>query len=249
MECNYIKNIDCLDGLKYIDNNSIDLIVIDPPYFNQGTQKEYSRKGKKSVNTNFGDWDVFEDMNEYLKFMEEIISECHRVLKENGSMYIFINDRYISYLRTYIQNFEDMRYSSTIVWKKRNPPPRFIMKATYISSKEFIMFAYKGNEPTFNKPIEFKDMLDVWETNLISQSEHLGHPTQKPEKIIDRIILTSSNENDIVLDLFNGSGTTTYCARKLNRRYIGFEKEKEYYDISIKRMDKVRNQNNINKYF
>ena len=242
METNKIYNMDCLEGMKQLPDESVDLIVTDPPYFNQGTKPKYSRKGKKDVETNFGSWDKFETDEDYLEFMKEMIKEMCRVLKEDGSLWVFTNDRYISYLRHYIRAFEDMTYASTIIWHKYNSPPRFIMKAGFISSKEIIMFAYKGKNPTFNKPKDFKEMLDVWITTQTPAKERTGHPTQKPISLIKKLIDTSSNPNFIVLDCFMGSGTTAVACIQTGRNFIGYEIDKKYYDIAVGRIQSAKSQ-------
>lgn len=228
---------DCLKALKDIPDESVDLVLTDPPYFNQGTKPKYSRKGKTDVITDMGEWDKFESDEVYLDWMKLIISEICRVLKDNGSIWVFTNDRYVSYLRHFIKEQEGMTYACTLVWHKYNSPPRFIMKATLISSKEFIMFAYKGKNPVFNKPKKFKDMLDVWVTTQTPSGERLGHPTQKPCSLIERIIKISSKENDIILDPFLGSGTTMKVARDLRRSCVGVEINPEYINMTKKRMN------------
>lgn len=227
---------DAIELMKTLPDGSIDVIITDPPYFNQGTKPKYTRKGRKDVVTEFGEWDVFKSDEDYLSFIKPAITEMCRVLKENGSFWCFTNDRYVSYLRHHIKNTDGMTYATTVVWHKYNSPPRFIMKAGFISSKELIMFAYKGKNPTFHKPKEFKEFLDVWITPQTPSGERTGHPTQKPVSLIEKMIRTSSNEGDLILDPFVGSGTTCFAARRLNRHYIGFDNNAEYVEIAKHRM-------------
>lgn len=226
---------DCLELVKDIENNSIDCIIIDIPYFNQGTQLKYTRAGKKDVVTDFGEWDKFESDEEYLAFAKKVIIEMCRILKENGSFYCFTNDRYISYLRHFIREIENMSYASTIVWHKYNSPPRFI-KAGFISSKELIMFAYKGKNPIFYKPKEFKEMLDVWITSQTPSNERLGHPTQKPISLIKKMIECSSDKGNLIFDGFIGSGTTAIACIQTERNFLGFEINPEYYKMAQERL-------------
>tara|TARA_Y100000310_G_scaffold122352_1_gene121017 strand:- start:193 stop:933 length:741 start_codon:yes stop_codon:yes gene_type:complete len=230
-----IKNQNCFEFLKEVKKDSVDLVIIDPPYFNKGTKPKYTRKGKKAVKTYFGEWDIFKTDKEYLVFINNMIGECNRVLKEGGSIYIFCNDRYNSYLRHMLKNL-GMEFKATIVWHKYNSPPRFIMEAGFISSKELILFAHKEGKPTFNKPKEFKEMLDVWITTQTPAKERTGHPTQKPLSLIRKIIEVSSNKNDLIMDCFLGSGTTAVACKQLGRDFIGCDVEKEYIDISNKRL-------------
>jgi len=233
---NKVHCMDCLEGMRQLPDGCVDLVVTDPPYFNQGTKPKYSRKGKADVVTDFGDWDKFENDEQYLSWMKLVICEIVRVLKENGSMYIFTNDRYISYLRHFIRDVDGMTYASTLIWHKYNAPPRFIMKAGFISSKEIIMFAYKGKDPIFHKPKEFKEMLDVWVTTQTPSNERVGHPTQKPLFLIERLLEISSDETNLILDPFMGSGTTAVACKQLNRNFIGFEIEQKYVEIANKRL-------------
>jgi site-specific DNA-methyltransferase (adenine-specific) len=225
--------------MKEIPDNSIDLIITDPPYYNQGSRPKYSREGHNDVVTHLGEWDKFENDEEFLDFIKKAIVEMARVLKDNGSMYIFCNDRYNSYLRKFIRESENMKFASTIIWHKYNSPPRFIEKAGFISSKEIILFCYKGKNPTFNKPKEFKDLLDVWISPMTSTEERLGHPTQKPEFLMEKLIAISSNEKDLVLDPFIGSGTTAAACMNLNRDYIGMEIDPEFFGMAQKRLNSI----------
>ena len=166
LELNKIHCMDVMEVLKQLPDGLVDLIIADPPYFNQGSVPKYRRKGKSDVNTYFGEWDIFADDREYLKFIDSVMRECSRVMKPDSSIWIFTNDRYLSYIRHMLRSV--MTFATTIVWHKYNAPPRFIKNPTFISSKEFILFAYKG-KPTFNKPKEFKEMLDVWITTQTQQ--------------------------------------------------------------------------------
>jgi DNA modification methylase len=226
---------DALKVLPTLPSESVDLIVTDPPYFNKGMKPAYKRKGHKDVITYFGEWDVFNSDKDYLEFINNFIDEAKRVMKPNSSVYIFTNDRFISYIRHIIKS-KELKYASTIVWHKYNSPPRFIEVAGFISSKEIIAFAYKG-KPTFNKPIDFKELLDVWITPQTPSNERTGHPTQKPLSLIKKIINISSNEGDTILDPFLGSGTTMVAALELKRNCIGIEINKEYIEMVKKRLN------------
>jgi DNA modification methylase len=232
---------DCLAVLSKLPDNSIDLIVTDPPYYNQGTCPTYKYGNRKKVVTDQGEWDHFENEGEYLKFMRRVIKELCRVLKKNGSLYIFISDRYISYIRAYLRAEPNMSYASSIVWAKTNAPPRLIYKAGFISSKEMFCFAYKGDNPVFHKPKLFKELLDVWFYPQTPKGERVGHPTQKPLSIIQKIVKCSSNPGDLVLDCFFGSGTVAVACRMLGRNFIGLEISPEYCQIARKRLSAISN--------
>ena len=128
-----------------------------------------------------------------------------------------------------------------IIWHKNDPPP-LIYKNKFKFSYEFIIWASKGKNKTFNYNEMFKvdneEMHDVWNLPAVQMNEKkFGyHPTQKPECLLKRIIISSTNEKDVILDPFMGSGTSGYVAKKLNRHFVGIEKEKRYFDIAQARI-------------
>ena len=135
---------------------------------------------------------------------------------------------------------------NNITWKKLNPPPNISCRC-FVHSTETILWAMKDDKKAKHK-FNYKQMRelngnkqmkDVWETSLTKPSEkkHGKHPTQKPVELLEKIILSSTDENDLILDPFNGSGTTGIVANKLNRKYIGIEKEKDYLDLTIRRKE------------
>ena len=133
---------------------------------------------------------------------------------------------------------------NVVVWHKSDPPP-LIYKNKLKFSYEFIIWASKGFNHTFNyeemHKINDNELEDVWTIPAVQMSEKTFgyHPTQKPEALLERIILASSNENEIVLDPFSGSGTTCFVAKKLNRKYIGIEKDLKFYNISKRRIESI----------
>ena len=132
----------------------------------------------------------------------------------------------------------------SVVWNKTDPPP-LIYKNKLKFSYELLIWASKGFKHTFNYNDMFKinndELQDVWTIPAVQMSEkkYGYHPTQKPEALLERIIKACSNPGDIVLDPFCGSGTTCYVAKKLKRRYIGIEKEKEFFNISKRRVESI----------
>jgi DNA modification methylase len=213
--------MECLEGMKQLDDNSVDLIVTDPPYNISGL----------SQGIDFGDWD-------YLFDPEEFIKEAKRVLKKNGQIYIFTSDRlmgkYIDLLIKY-----DYHYRNTLVWFKANLMPK-IRHHTWRSGTEYILYAGqskcdKCTDYTFNW-LGQEEMKNLIVRNILGGGERELHPTQKPLDIIRKLIKVSSNEGDLILDCFLGSGTTCVACKQMNRRYIGFEINKEYFDIADKRL-------------
>ena len=236
-----LYNADCIEVLKTLKPNSIDLIFADPPYFlSNGGMSIHSGK---VVSVNKGDWDDKSKYDNHLQFTKEWLQQSFRVLKYGGSIWISGTVHNIFDVKNYLDEI-GFKIINIIVWHKSDPPP-LIYKNKFKFSYELIIWAKKDGKHTFNYKDMFavggEEMQDVWTISAVCMSEKkFGyHPTQKPEALLERIIKACSNEGDIVLDPFSGSGTTCYVAKKLNRKYIGIEKNKEYFDISKRRIDSI----------
>ena len=237
---------DSLKILKELDEKSIDMIFADPPYFlsNDGI----TCSGGKMVSVNKGEWDKSLSIKEKHDFNKKWIKECYRVLKDNGTIWISGTLHNIYSIGMALEE-EGFKIINNITWQKTNPPPNLACKA-FTHSTETILWAKKNlkkNKYTFNYDLmkelnDNKQMKDVWTTSLTKPSEKKQgkHPTQKPLEILDRIILASTKENDLILDPFCGSSTTGIAATKLNRKYIGIDNQKEYLDLSIRRYKEIK---------
>lgn len=228
---------DCIEKLKSIKDCSVDLIVADPPY-NIG--KDYG---------NGSDKQLFDD---YLNFTKKWLFDCYRILKTDGTIYIFIGFRYISYLYQILENDLKMSFINWISWHYTQG----IGKTKGFSPRhdDILMFS-KSEQYTFNLdsiriPQKYYRKInnmrganpgDVWEISHIHycQKNRQPHPTQKPEALIERMVLASSNENDTVLDPFCGSGTTLRVCQQLNRNAIGIELNGEYVKQTEERLNEV----------
>lgn len=236
---------DVISFLKKIDNDSIALAIIDPPY-----------------NLNQGDWDTFDNLNDFLRFTYRYLDEVIRVLKDNGSLYIFNTAFNSAFILQYLVS-KGLEYKNWITWYKKDGFSA--CKKKYCNNQETILFFTKSNDYVFDfdkvrVPYLSKERLtaatttgilkngkrwypnsngklctDVWEfpsvrlTNKVNgKTIKQNHPTPKPEPMIERMILASSNESDIVLDLFSGTGTTSFVAKKLKRQYIACDKNRTY---------------------
>lgn len=236
-----IYNDDCLKKMKHFPNNTIDMVFADPPYFlsNNGLSIHSGR----IVSVNKGTWDKKESHKDVKEFTNKWIKECFRILKNNGSIWISGTQHNIFDVREAILQ-AGFSIINIIIWHKVDPPP-LIFKNKFQFSYEFIIWARKGKKTTFNYQTMFsvynEEMHDVWNLPAVQMCEkkYGYHPTQKPECLLERIILATTNENDIVLDPFMGSGTTVVVAQKLKRRGIGIEKEREYFDIARKRLNEI----------
>ena len=256
MDKNILYNWDCIKIMKEkIDNNSISLIFADPPY-------NLSWKEMKLVwNKTWWDWKKVNEkwdtmtQDEYFKFSSEWINESYRVLKNNWS--IFISATYHNLWEVLMNlKLSWFKVNNIITWYKSNSMPN-ITKRGFTHACEYIIWAVKWKWWIFNYDIskslnpekqknwDEKQMRDMWIIPLCQWKERLRwndnkalHPTQKPEELLKRIILISSNEWDIVLDPFNWSGTTTYVSKKYNREFIWIEKDEGYYEASLNRLKK-----------
>lgn len=236
-----LYNADCIEVLKTLKPNSIDLIFADPPYFLSNGGK--SIHSGRVVSVNKGDWDDKSTYANHLEFTKEWLQQSFRVLKYGGSIWVSGTIHNIFDVKNYLDEI-GFKIINIVVWHKSDPPP-LIYKNKFKFSYELIIWAKKDGKHKFNYDDMFnvanEEMQDVWTISAVQMCEKkFGyHPTQKPEALLERIIKACSNENDTVLDPFSGSGTTCYVAKRLNRKYIGIEKNKEYFNISKRRIDSI----------
>ena len=237
-----LYNNDCLSQLKEIEENSIDLIITDPPYNLAKFMKGRQTNLKKMRSNFFGDagWDD-DDYDVWINHMDEFFTQASRVLKKKGSLILFMS---IIKVESLIRLAEKHKfyYKTTGIWHKTNPMPRN-MNLHFINSTEaWIYFVNDSKTGTFNN--NGKAIHDFIETSLTPANEKKfgKHPTQKPLEILDKIILASTKENDLILDPFCGSSTTGISAVRLNRRYIGIDNEKEYIELSKRRYKEIEEE-------
>ena len=243
---------DCLKELPKIPDESVDLVFADPPY-NMSKKRGLGWKYSKHI-TMQEEWDMF-SKDEYFKFNQKWIKEALRVLKHGGSLWICGSFHNIYQVGFILQHIEDIKINNSIVWFKPNAQPNITCRM-FTESTEHLIWASKngnGKKWTFNyetmkKMNNGKQMRNVWGIPLTPKKEKWAgeHPTQKPMELLRRVILSSTNEGDTVLDPFVGSGTTLVVAKMLNRNSIGIEKEKKYYDIIQKRLNQT--QKKIEEY-
>ncbi len=268
MQLNTIYNQDCLEVLKdssKIEQNSIQLIFADPPY-------NLSGNGLKSKNSKTGgdfnmvneDWDKM-GFGEYIDFTNSWIEACKNILKPNGSIFIACSYHNIGECTMGLKN-SGFEIKNIITWQKTNAMPN-LTRRVLTHSTEFIIWAVKGKGWIFNyeklkelNPDKKQDgtdkqMRDIWTMPLCQGKERLKgdngkalHPTQKPQELLKRVVLGFSNENDIVLDPFAGSGTTPYIAKKYNRKFIAIEKEEKYFKAIEKRLSIKQEDNQTSNF-
>lgn len=234
---------DSFKTLKKLEPKSIDMIFADPPYFLSGDGITCS--AGKMVSVKKGVWDEKVSIKEKHKFNKLWIRLCKDVLKDNGTIWISGTMHNIYSIGMALEE-EGFKIINNITWKKLNPPPNISCRC-FVHSTETILWAMKDDKKAkhkFNYKLMRelngnKQMKDVWETSLTKPSEkkYGKHPTQKPMALLEKIILSSTDEGDLILDPFNGSGTTGIVANRLGRKYIGIEREKEYLDLTIRRKE------------
>lgn len=235
---------DSFEILDELDEKSVDLIFADPPYFlsNNGI----TCQGGKMVSVNKATWDKTEmSVEEKIKYNTSWLNKCKRVLKDSGSIWISGTFHNI-YIIGVCLELEGFQIINNITWEKTNPPPHLARKAFTHSTETVLWARKKGSKNYFDYSLmkslnNNKQMKDVWRFSLTKPSEkRLGkHPTQKPLALLERIILASTKEGDVVLDPFSGSGTTGVASIMLNRKYIGIDFEKDYLNLSIKRLENI----------
>ena len=234
---------DSLKILKNIEPKSIDMIFADPPYFL--SSDGISCSGGKMVSVNKGDWDKTISIEEKHRFNRKWIKLCYQILKDDGTIWISGTMHNIYSIGMALEQ-EGFKIINNITWEKLNPPPNISCRY-FVHSTETILWAkkniknakHKFNYSLMKELNNGKQMKDVWKSSLTKPSEKKcgKHPTQKPIEILEKVILSSTNEGDMILDPFNGSGTTGITASRLKRKYIGIEKEKKYLDLTIKRKE------------
>lgn len=233
MELDTILNTDCREGFKLIDDNFADLIITDPPYEVQaqgcggGKNKWNGGSRFKGGNSVFGVETSQEKLFEYVK-PQDYMSELSRIIKPDGHLYIFTNDKNLSAMQVEAEKHKLKLMNILVVNKTQGTYFSYYQK--YV---EFILFfrSTKGKAKYIN---------DCGKGNYFEYKYTRGkeklHPSEKPIELIKELILQSSNEDEIVFDPFMGSATTAVASKELNRHYIGFELEKEYFDICINRL-------------
>lgn len=215
---------DCLNIMKQIENESIDLIVTDPPYL-----IKYKTNHRKNKDHDFCS-EILNDDNEQL--IIDYIRECYRILKNNTAMYMFCNCDKVDFFKQELEN-AGFKIKNMIIWVKNNWTAGDL-KAQFGKQYEIIFLVNKGRK-CFNG----KRITDVWMFDRISGKKQL-HQNQKPVDLLKQCILKHSDENDIIFDGFMGSGSTGVACIETNRKFIGVELDKKYFEIAKERIEKLK---------
>ena len=241
---------DTVEELRNLPDNCIDLIFADPPY-NLQLDQELLRPNNSKVSAVDDEWDQFESFEEYDNFSDLWLKEAKRVLKPTGSIWVIGSYHNIFRIGYIMQNL-GFWILNDVIWNKKNPMPNF-RGTRFTNAHETLIWASKSEKSkyTFNYQSlkclnDDLQMRSNWELPICNGSERLKkngkkvHSTQKPEALLHRILLATSNKNDLILDPFLGSGTTATVAKKLGRNYYGIEKEKNYYKAAEQRLRKTK---------
>lgn len=235
---------DCIRKLKLIESKSVDMIFADPPY--KLSNDGITCKSGVMVSVNKGEWDRSKGVNEDYSYNLKWLKACDRVLKDNGTMWISGTYHIIHSIAFALQK---MGYYiiNEVTWVKPNAAPNLGCRC-FTASTETLLWVKKSKKAkhTFNYNVMKelnggKQMRSVWEISTTPKREKTYgyHPTQKPRKLLYRCILAATNENDLILDPFCGSGTTGVVAVENNRRFIGIDSDKNYLELTNKRLSEV----------
>ncbi|KZD12865.1 site-specific DNA-methyltransferase [Oceanibaculum pacificum] len=243
---------DCIDLMNRLPERSVDLVFADPPY-NLQLGGDLLRPNNSRVDGVDDAWDRFDDFASYDKFTREWLSAARRILKDDGALWVIGSYHNIFRVGSILQ---DLGYwmLNDVIWRKTNPMPNFRGRR-FTNAHETLIWCARSKEQkryTFNYEAmkalnEDQQMRSDWLLPLCTGSERLKdsagkkvHPTQKPEALLYRVLLASTNPGEVVLDPFFGSGTTGAVARALGRRYIGLERDLAYAEAAQNRIAAVK---------
>ena len=242
---------DCIEVMNALPENSVDLIFADPPY-NLQLKGDLHRPDNSKVDAVDDDWDQFDSFRAYDEFTTEWLKAARRILKPNGAIWVIGSYHNIFRVGAALQN-QGYWILNDVVWRKSNPMPNFRGKR-FTNAHETMIWASKseGAKYTFNYEAlkalnEGVQMRSDWVLPICTGHERLkdengdkAHPTQKPESLLHRVLVGSTNPGDVILDPFFGTGTTGAVAKMLGRNFIGIEREEAYRKVAEKRISKVR---------
>ena len=247
---NQILHGDCIEILKSLPENSVDLIFADPPY-NLQLQNDLYRPNMTKVDAVNDNWDQFKGFAEYDAFTRDWLSASQRVLKETGTIWVIGSYHNIYRVGAILQDL-GFWILNDVVFVKYNPMPNF-RGVRFTNAHETLIWAQKkkGAQYTFNHQSmkalnDDLQMRSDWYLPIVTGNQRLkvngkkAHSTQKPEALLYRVIMASSNPGDVVLDPFFGTGTTGAVAKRLGRDWIGIERDKKYIRVAQKRIDAVQ---------
>ena len=228
-----VVNGDCLDYLGQIPDNSIDLILTDPPYnIAQYSTGNINLPGRSALNNDLAEWDLI-PIDPF-----DLLPDFKRIIKPDGNIFVFTSYNLIGkWHEAFDSEFDTFQF---FIWHKTNPAPK-IFKNGFLNSCEMIACMWnKGHKWNFS---DQRNMHNFIESPICMKPERLSepkHPSQKPVRLLEHIVSIASNENDVVFDPFMGVGSTGVAALRNKRRFIGIEIEKSYFDAAEMRIGVYR---------
>ena len=236
-----VYKTECVAGMTLLPENCIDLVFADPPYFlsNGGITCQAGRM----VSVDKGKWDKSPGVKAMHEWNREWLAACQKCLTKDGTIWVS-GTNHVIYSVGFAMQELGFKILNHVTWVKPNPPPNLSCRYFTHASEEIIWAAKSDksrhvfNYEDMKADNSGKQMKSVWEIYPPANGEkkYGKHPTQKPLALLDRIIRSSSNEGDVVMDPFLGSGTTAIAALRLGRRFIGFEVEDDYIALAKKRL-------------
>lgn len=232
---------DCLAVMAEMPDCSADMIFADPPYnlSRSRFKMKFVKSGGKDLDTDKGEWDRFETFEDYSRFTSAWLTECRRILKDGGSLWVAGTYHGI-YAAGYLAQSLGFDILNEVIYHKLDATPN--MSCTrFVADHENFIWARKGGRHRFNYDLMRrlnggKQMRSIWPAGKCLGGRK-AHPTQKPEWLLERIILACTAEGDLVFDPFLGSGTTAVAAKRLGRRFFGCELRSEYFEMAVRRLD------------
>ena len=249
IKVNQILEGNCIDVMKSLPSGSVDAIFADPPY-NLQLEGDLLRPNNTKVLGVDNEWDRFDSFAEYDEFTYSWLSASRHALKDDGALWVIGSYHNIFRIGAILQDL-GFWVLNDVIWRKSNPMPNFRGKR-FTNAHETLIWCSKGRQSkyTFNYEAmkalnEDVQMRSDWVLPICTGSERIkkdgkkAHPTQKPESLLYRVILSSTKVGDIILDPFFGSGTTGAVARKLGRNFLGIEQDPDYIDIALRRIREI----------
>lgn len=241
----HIKTTNCLPALKKIPCESIDSVITDPPFFL--SSGGITCKSGRMVSVDKGSWDKSPSFEDTFHFNKMWFYEAARVLKPGGTMWVFGTLHNVYQIGYLTQAHGGLKILNNVTWQKTAPPPNLACRSFTHSTETILWIRKEGKSKhffdyslskTWNNG---KQMKDVWTIGRVKkvEKEFGKHPTQKPLEIMERLVLSSTQPGDVILDPFSGSGTTGVAAVKHGRKYIGFDIDASFNRIARKRIRKL----------
>lgn len=241
---------DCIETMESLPEGSVDMIFADPPY-NLQLQGDLHRPNNSKVDAVDDDWDQFESFKAYDEFSRRWLKAARRLLKPDGTMWVIGSYHNIFRVGSLLQDLGFWTLND-VVWRKTNPMPNFRGRRFTNAHETLIWVAkdkdarYRFNYEAMKSLNDDLQMRSDWTLPICSGGERLkkdgvkAHPTQKPESLLYRVILSSTQPGDVILDPFFGTGTTGAVAKKLGRNWVGLDQSSEYAEMATRRIAHIK---------